>query len=208
MAKISKEAQAQIMQELSRPFPSEAIQRTKGSDTHKGYDTTGVGYIWISQRFNEVLGIAGWGIDKREISVKEGTTRSGKPTYEATKEVIINLLDEDKNVWASRSAIGGHVSFTLADSMKGAETNAFKKCAALFGCNWQTYAGTLDDDNTPVPEQAAKPTKQKAAINPEREEFTRLLDRLGPELCKSVREKHKGNKEAVLKELKELEAKL
>ena len=37
----------EIYRALSKPFPEDAIERTKGTLTHKGYDTTGVKYQYI-----------------------------------------------------------------------------------------------------------------------------------------------------------------
>jgi hypothetical protein len=58
--------------------------------------------------------------------------------------------------FAEALADGGHTSFNEADAKKGAFTNALKKAAAMFGCGRQAYEGTLDDDNTPVEEDAGR----------------------------------------------------
>ncbi len=78
----------QIFKELSQPFPEEAIERTKGAITRKGYDTTGIKYQYIVNRLNEVLGVGGFRVD-REFSIREKQSRNGNTLYEVTCDIII-----------------------------------------------------------------------------------------------------------------------
>jgi Rad52/22 family double-strand break repair protein len=144
-----------IYTELSKPFPDSAIERTKGSETRKGYDTTGIKYQYIVNRLNEVLGVGGFRVE-REFSIIEKTAHSGKPMFEATCDILMQLgswAEGDFIPIAEAVSTGGHTSGNIADAKKGSFTNGFKKAAAFFGCGWQAYAGALDDDNIPQQQQ-------------------------------------------------------
>lgn len=148
---LGREEWARVYQALSRPFPSDAIQRTKKADTKKGYDTTGVGYQFVVNRLNEVVGIAGWFYDYKVLSSEKGTFGSGRPYHDITVELSLEirfpmLTDSEKSIVSRRVCVGGHIGGTHADALKGAITNALKKTAAMFGVGKQAYEGTLDDD--------------------------------------------------------------
>jgi len=148
---LSKFPLKNIYNELSKPFPENAIEKTKTSETRKGYDTTGIKYQYIVNRLNEVLGIGGFRVE-REFSLTEKTAHSGKPMYECTCDILMQLGSWNEGKFqpmAEAVSTGGHTSGNIADAKKGAFTNAFKKAAAFFGCGWQAYAGIIDDDNIP-----------------------------------------------------------
>ena len=130
-----------IYKELSKPLPQEAIQRTKKSETKKGYDTTGYGYQFIVNRFNEVLGIGGWSWGYKVIRIDKGSFQSGQSYYEITAEATIRVGDTE------HTEPGGHRSSNYPDALKGATTNAFKKTAAFFGVGKDAYEGSIDPDN-------------------------------------------------------------
>jgi hypothetical protein len=137
---------------LAAPFPESCIQRTDGKTTGKGYSTSGIGYQFVVNRLNEVLGVGGWRAH-RELTVKEITTGSGRKAYECVCDLILELgewVDGEFQVFAEALADGGHTSMSEADSRKGAYTNGLKKAAAMFGVGRQAYEGTLDDDNLPA----------------------------------------------------------
>lgn len=134
-----------IIDKLSEKLPDIAVQRTKGTVTYKGYDTTGYGYQYCVDRFNDVLG-AGWGYSWRLVHEIIGTTSKGKTAYNLTAEVSIWIGDPS----CSRSCVGGHSSSLYEDALKGAITNAFKKTAAFWGVGADAYRGQIDDDNLPI----------------------------------------------------------
>ncbi len=151
-------AESKILYEaLAAPFPEEAIERTEGRVTGRGYDTTGIKYQYVVNRLNEVLGLGGWRA-RRELTVKEVLlANKDRMAYEAICEITLELgewVDGTFIVFAESLGDGGHRSFSLADARKGAYTNAFKKAAAFFGCGRQAYEGSIDDDN--VPEERAE----------------------------------------------------
>ena len=131
-----------LYEKLSAAFPQDAIQRTKKEDTKKGYDTTGIGYQYCVNRFNEIIGLEAWGYDYHIIKELEGTFSTGKPFFDITVEVSIWLFRRE-NV---RKCVGGHLSSFYGDALKGAITNGFKKTSAYWGVGRQAYEGTLDDD--------------------------------------------------------------
>lgn len=140
----TREEEKIIMDKLSAPLPSEAIQRTKDKFTHKGYDTDGYGYQFCVNRFNEVLG-RDWGYEWDVSNVKEGTTKNGATNYEFTINLGIWIFSRE----TIRRSAGGHISRTYFDANKGAFSNAFKKAAAMWGVGRHAYEGALDDDNDP-----------------------------------------------------------
>ena len=75
---MTNEEKKKFYAALSMPFPEEAIQRTDGRITGKGYSTTGIGYAFITARLNEVVGLGNWRTH-REITVKTITTAKGRP---------------------------------------------------------------------------------------------------------------------------------
>lgn len=156
---MTNDEKKKVYQQLSAPFPEGAIERTTGRITGKGYDTTGIKYIYIAARMNEVLGV-GCYRTQHEISLREMTTSKGRGAFDATCELTL-LLGEwtngDFQPFAEAHATGGHQSTNEADARKGAYTNAFKKAAAMFGCGQQAYMGTLDDDNVPAEENVFNP---------------------------------------------------
>ena len=149
---MTNEDKKKIYQQLAAAFPEEAIERTDGRVTGRGYSTTGIKYQYVVNRLNEVLGLGNWRTH-REISTREITTTKGRAAFEATCDLILELgtwTDGKFVVWAEALADGGHTSTSLADSKKGSFTNALKKAAAMFGCGRQAYEGSIDDDATPA----------------------------------------------------------
>lgn len=149
------ETKRNIYAELSAPLPIEAKQIALSKDTHKGYDTTGQGYQYHVDRFNQVLGVTGWTWSYTVFAEDVEKYSSGKPKYIYTVDVSITIkenteleLKED-----TRHCIGGHDAIARADALKGAITNGFKKTAAFFGVGREAYAGELDDDNKPNPDR-------------------------------------------------------
>lgn len=127
---------------LSGEMPKDSIQVAKKEKTNKGYDTTGVGYQWCVNRFNEVLGTQ-WGYEYKILKEEKGVyKKSGTEYYDITVEMSIWIGNED----TVRVCIGGHIAVVYADALKGAITNAFKKTAAFWGVGRQAYEGSLDDD--------------------------------------------------------------
>jgi hypothetical protein len=194
----SEEWKRWVFKEFSKPFPEEAIERTKGSETRKNYDTAGIRYAFVTQRLNDVVGLHGWRMSHRIIKEEEFRTAKGKPMYEVTTNVVVELLLDEKP-WCSRDAYGGHSSLVLADAYKGAITNALKKACGFLGVAWKAFAGQLDDDSVPIPEKGSASTQsgRPAAQKPRRtgyrpsESQKELLERyaemMGSDVCRSVR---------------------
>lgn len=164
---MTPDAKKKLYQQLSQPFPEEAIERTDGRVTGKGYSTTGIKAQFIINRLNEVLGIGGWRTH-RTITVRELTTSSGRKAYEAVCDLVLELGEWTNGTFvpfAEALADGGHVSMSKADARKGAFSNGLKKAAAAFGAGWQAYAGQIDDDNTPADDHpqvtAQQPVRQQ-----------------------------------------------
>lgn len=156
---MTHEEKRKIYGALAAPFPEACIQRTEGRITGRGYDTTGIGYQFIANRLNEVLGVGGWRAH-RTLSVKEVQRSNGRTAFEAICDITLELgewVNGEFVVFAESLADGGHVASAEADARKGAYTNAFKKAAAFHGVGKQAYEGTLDDDNLPAEDGTERP---------------------------------------------------
>lgn len=154
---MTKEERMKLFAALAAPFPEEAVERTSGAATGRGYDTTGIKYQWIADRLNEVLGVGGFRTE-RSITVKATTTAKGRPAYEAIADVRVQLgewRDGEFVVFAEAWGDGGHMAMSEADARKGAFTNAFKKAVAFMGPGRDAYRGTIDDDHVPADGSAA-----------------------------------------------------
>lgn len=150
---------SKIYLEFCRGLPAEAIQRTKGKETRKGYDTDGYGYQWCIDLLNEVAGLGHWRIVSSEAFCESGEYASGRKSYEVGYDVTIQLgnwIPTGFEILAETPCTpGGHISTSRSDARKGALTNAIKKAIAFFGIGAAAYRGELDDDNLP-PEGRAK----------------------------------------------------
>lgn len=153
----------EIIKKLEAPITIEAIQRTKKADTKKGYDTTGYGYQYMVDRFNEVLG-SSWGYDWEIIHEQTGNYKTGQPYIEITVSCTIWLENKEN----ARCCVGGHTSINYYDALKGAITNSFKKTAAFWGVGADAFRGVIDDDgklpdhdDNKMPKQVEKKSEGK-----------------------------------------------
>lgn len=148
---MDENTKKKIYAALAAPFPEEAIERTDGKVTGKGYSTTGIKYQYVVNRVNEVLGFGSFRAH-RTITVKEITRGNGRPAFEALCDLSVELGSWENGQWvpfAEALADGGHVSSSEADARKGAFTNALKKGFAMFGVGREAYQGSIDDDALP-----------------------------------------------------------
>ncbi|MFT3840788.1 MAG: Rad52/Rad22 family DNA repair protein [Myxococcaceae bacterium] len=146
---MTNEQKKQLYQQLSAPFPAEAIERSDAKQTGKGYSTTGIKYQYIVNRLNEVLGF-GCFRAHRTVTVKETKRASGRPAYEAICDLTLELgewVNGQFVVYAESLADGGHIASTEADARKGSFTNAFKRAAAFHGVGRHAYEGSIDEDS-------------------------------------------------------------
>lgn len=139
--------QPTLYERLSAPLPPEAVQKVKKEDSKKGYDTTGFGYQYIVNRFNEVFGFR-WGYTYEILRYAEGEFKNGTKYHDITVQCFIWIYFDpiDDRQPVKRGCVGGHIAVSYADALKGAITNAFKKTAAFFGVGRQAYEGSVDDD--------------------------------------------------------------
>ena len=156
---------ASLYERLSAPFPAKAEQRTKGQDTKKGYDTTGYGYQYIVNRFNEVCGMTGWDYEWKILREAEGEFRNKSPNHDITVKMSISLI-LDGVVQRPKSHVGSHVSVSHGDALKGAITNSMKKTAAMYGVGRQAYEDSIDDDDE-TRKQGEKDIRKSTTTKPE-----------------------------------------
>jgi hypothetical protein len=138
---------------LAAPFPEEAIERTFGAETGRGYNTTGIGYQYIIDRFNAILGPGHLRTTVNALTVTSTQTAKGKTLYQAECDLTLAIGNWVAGQWetiAEAQNYGGHDSLSLVDAKKGARSNAFKKAAAFFGPGHEAYLGIIDDDSRPA----------------------------------------------------------
>lgn len=164
---MTREERIKLYAALAAPFPEEAIERTDGARTGRGYDTTGVKYQYVVDRLNEVLGVGGFRTE-RTITVRPITTAKGRPAFEAIAEVRLELgawTDGQFQVFAQAWGDGGHTAMSESDARKGAYTSALKKAAGFVGPGRDAYRGTIDDDHAPTDEPMA-PRRNVPPVTP------------------------------------------
>ncbi len=145
---MTSEEKRKIYAALAAPFPEEAIERTDGRQTGRGYSTSGIKAQWIVDRLNQVLGLGSWRVH-REVKVREITTSSGRRAYEAVCDLILEFGSWENGkfeVWAEALSYGGHVAMLEGDASKGAFSNSLKRAAAFLNCGSAAYRGELDED--------------------------------------------------------------
>ncbi|MBI1946376.1 MAG: hypothetical protein HYS27_11800 [Deltaproteobacteria bacterium] len=165
---MTRDDKTKIYTALSAPFPEEAIERTDGSVTGRGYSTTGLKYQFVVNRLNDVLGLGGYRTEQT-VTVRQSTTQKGRAVFEATCEILLQLgewADGRFVVFAEAHGTGGHTSTIEADARKGAFTNGLKKAAAMLGCGRQAYEGTIDDDNVPAADDEQAPRRAAPQARP------------------------------------------
>ena len=188
----------EMLDALMAPLPKDAVEKSKGSDTGKGYDTTGYGYQWVADRLNKVLGVGSWRLRYKSESKEWEKTRSGKQLYRTDVRGVMELgfwdTGEAKAAeWftvAQGPFVGGHVSLDPIDAEKGAVTNAFKKAAAfLCGVGSDAYRGQISDDLEPVAQKSGpvehEPGSMWAAMQKMLDHKEQILER---RLCTSENE--------------------
>jgi Rad52/22 family double-strand break repair protein len=165
---VTTEEKRKIYAALAAPFPENAIQRTEGRVTGRGYDTAGIGYQHVVNRLNESVGLGNWRAH-RTVTVKQIVTAKGRPAFEAVCDIALELgewVDGTFVPWAESLSDGGHTAMSEADARKGAFTNGVKKAAAMFGAGKAAYEGTLDDDNVPAESVTFTPAPAQEARTP------------------------------------------
>lgn len=169
----------EVYREFKKPIDKEGLQKSKSIETRKGYDTTGYGYAWITERLNDVVGPQCWRaviIDKKATAF---TSKAGSSMTEIEIDLIIQLgnwkvkeydnrrlitregVTQEKTIWKvvnqfealaeSPVAYGWHRALNVADAKKGAFTNGLKKAAGFFGIGNEAYKKSIDEENRPAP---------------------------------------------------------
>jgi hypothetical protein len=149
--RITYENLPEIIQELSKPLPIEAIQHVDRQTSKKGYDATGYGYQYVVNRLNEV--VPGHWRAIEEMDEPEMREIKSGAMYRRTCRMTIEIGNwhfiDGQNVFevlATGTNYGGHDALNDTDARKGAYGNAFKKAAAMLGIGRKAFEGTLDED--------------------------------------------------------------
>ena len=105
----------ELFEKLYANIDKEGIQKTNKKITKKGYDTTGYGYQWIVDRFNDNLGDS-WNFEWEIIKELTGQFRNNVSYHEITVKLGIWINNKD-NI---RYCVGGHTASNYYDAVKGA----------------------------------------------------------------------------------------
>lgn len=137
----------ELYTELSKPFPKEAIQESKGGQTGKGYDTKGYKLQFLYNRLNELVGPPNW----NDIFTVTDEVQRGK-ALDITGDATVTILGVEK------SAPGGHTGYKgKYDTLKGARSNAVKSALRMFGMGRQAWEDSIDEDYQPIPKEYQQP---------------------------------------------------
>lgn len=143
---------------LRLPLDEDAIQESKGSETRKGYDTTGYSYQAHVDRMNWVFGPTNWTWVIHNESYDGSLTTGGgytKHQYSAEIELLIGyrVLNEETNQWEWITVHSlppiptDHEHFReKGAARKGMLTKGIKRATSFLGVGADAYLGTLDDD--------------------------------------------------------------
>lgn len=154
-------AQPEHLKACMVDFPAEAIERSFGGQTGRGYDTTGYGYQYVADRLSRVFGIGNWRVlHSQEVQVGSWGNPPRK-NFTAVCDMTLELghwtENADGQVYfrttAQAPGYGSHTSADEGDARKGGLTNALKKTAAwLTGAGSPAYRKEIDPDNAPEAE--------------------------------------------------------
>lgn len=143
---------------LRLPLDEEAIQESKGSETKKGYDTTGYSYQAHVDRMNWVFGPTNWTwVVHNETYDDSQITGSGfvRHQYSAEIELLIGYrgFNEEAKSWEWITVHSlppiptDHEHFKeRGAARKGMLTKGIKRATSFMGVGADAYLGTLDDD--------------------------------------------------------------
>lgn len=147
---LTAQGLTELYPELEAAFSdARALQK---SDVRDDFAPVGIGYQWIADRLNAVLGPAHWRMMDSDLQVTEtpgGVRALAKVTVEfGNPHYLPEQALSGWEVIAVRTSWGAHAAIDFGDAVKGAVTNGFKKAVALLGPGHQAFAGLLDDDMT------------------------------------------------------------
>lgn len=143
---------------LRLPLDEDAIQESKGSETKKGYDTTGYSYQAHVDRMNWVFGPTNWTWSVLNENYDDSqTTGSGfvRHLYSAEIELLIGyrVFNEETKSWEWITVYSlppiptDHEHFReKGAARKGMLTKGIKRATSFLGVGADAYLGTLDDD--------------------------------------------------------------
>lgn len=143
---------------LRLPLDEEAIQESKGSETKKGYDTTGYSYQAHIDRMNWVFGPTNWTWNIINENYDDSQTTSGgfvRHLYSSEIELLIGYraLNEETKRWEWITVYNlppiptDHEHFKeKGAARKGMLTKGIKRATSFLGVGADAYLGTLDDD--------------------------------------------------------------
>lgn len=145
-----------VMPLLRLPLDEDAIQVSKGSETRKGYDTTGYSYQASVDRLNWIFGPTNWTWRLINEQYDLSSTRNGYEKHIHSAEIELSVGYREFNqdtktyewiaVYSVPPVPTDHESVEKGSAKKGMLTKGIKRAASFLGVGADAYLGTLDDD--------------------------------------------------------------
>lgn len=139
-------AKNSLKDKLTRAFPEGAKQKKD----YGGFPATGYRPAYVTERLNEVFGYEGWRAKvERFVVMKDGTASEVDVLLtDKVATVYVKLevfFDEKKAVrWQFGSCNIAEKGLTPGEAIKGAFTDALKKCCAYFDIGNDAYKGEVE----------------------------------------------------------------
>lgn len=141
-AKLTDE---QLYAKLSKPLPLEALKPIPGTDRHSINDA------YVHERLNKIFGVSGWSASYEVISCNR--PNEDMASWETTTKCTLTIPAYS----IVREQFGGSWNADKGDSLKGAATDAFGKCASQLGIGHEVYAGLVQLQDMPEHDSYTKP---------------------------------------------------
>ncbi|MFB6364507.1 hypothetical protein ACFCP7_10635 [Paenibacillus elgii] len=165
----------QLMPLLRMPLDEGSIQRARGTDIGRSYDSTGYSYQAHVDRMNYVFGPTNWTWKVTNEVVEEGATSNNrtKYVYSGDIELLIGYrrLNDQTNQWDWITVHSvppiptDHESIEKGSARKGMLSKGLKRSTSILGVGADAYLGILDDDfvSGAEPGEHMQPRKKRQA---------------------------------------------
>lgn len=135
---------AELYAALSAELPIEALRPIPGTDRHSINDA------YVHERLNKVFGVSGWSAKYEVISCQ---LLEDQQTWETSTKCTLTV----PAYGIIREQFGGNLNSDKGDSLKGAATDAFGKCASQIGIGKEVYMGLVNVQEMPEHDSYTKP---------------------------------------------------
>lgn len=185
-----------LKEKLTKPFPEEAKQKKE----YGGFKASGYNPAYVTERLNEVFGYDGWEAKLEKFRVvkgdnfAEGSTASTEVLLSDKYAVVLvrlsvghNVVDpENPNEFKEKEAVRYQFGtcnitdkgLTPGEAMKGAFTDALKKCAAYLDIGNDAYKGEVEVGYKKADERPKQRGAEETGKGKGPEGYQELIDRI------------------------------